>query len=191
MNRATNYNNISNARKQKGFGLIELAIAIAIGAAIVFGVFVLVKRANSSRASSNEAKSLMMMASDLRTKFSGQGSFAGLSATNMIRMGLVPSNMIVGNTSIRSGFSTDVAVASINLNGVADDGFQFTYTVPSDDCSDFVQSVEGAFARIAIGGTQIKNVPGGDNVINVADLASCGASGTTNAPVTLTFAQGR
>lgn len=190
MNRAHNPARISNARKQKGFGLIELAIAIAIGAAIVFGVFVLVKRANSSRASSNESKSLMLMASDLRTKFSGQGSFAGLNPGNMIRMGLVPSNMISG-TTIRSGFSTDVNVASINLNGAPDDGFEFTYQVPSDDCSGFVQSVEGAFARITIAGTQIKNVPGGDNVINVADLANCNASGTTNAPVTLTFAQGR
>ena len=73
MNRALNPNRIRNARKQKGFGLIELAIAIAIGAAIVFGVFVMVKRAQSDRASSTEAKSLMLLASDLRPKFSGQG----------------------------------------------------------------------------------------------------------------------
>ena len=190
MNRALNPNRIRNARKQKGFGLIELAIAIAIGAAIVFGVFVMVKRAQSGRASSNEAKSLMLMASDLRTKFSGQGTFAGLSPANMIRMGLVPSNMTAG-TTIRSGFSTDVGVTAINLNGVASDGFEFAYSVPSDDCANFVQSVEGAFARVSIAGTQIKNVPGGDNEINVDDLANCAASGTSNAPVALTFAQGR
>jgi len=185
-----NPNRLSTARKQKGFGLIELAIAIAIGAAIIFGVFVMVKRAQSGRAASNEAKNLMLMSADLRTKFSGQGSFAGLSADNLIKMGIVPSNMISG-TSIRSGFSTDVTVAPINLNGAANDGFEFTYTVPSDDCGTFVQSVEGAFARVSIAGTQIKNVPAGDSEVNVGDLANCNATGTSNAPVTLTFAQGR
>lgn len=181
-------------KNQKGIGLIELSIALVIAAAVLFGVFALVNKANASRVVTAEAQNLTMMATSLRTKFSNQASFQGISASNMIALGLVPENMINGN-AINSGFSTQVNVAAVNLNGQANDGFEFTYQVPAKSCSDFVSSVEGTFSRVNIDGTVVKNTAygasgGGDDAITVTDLAACDATAGT-APVTVRFAQGR
>ncbi|MCU1136913.1 MULTISPECIES: type 4 pilus major pilin [Stenotrophomonas] len=181
---------ISSRKKQKGVTLIELAIALAIIGALVFAIFYMVGVVQNKRITSTESQYLNMMSADLRTKFSAQASFAGLNAANLISMNIAPRPMVVG-TTLRSGFSTAVTVAPANVNGVADDGFQFTYQVPSDNCADFVTASEGAFSRVSIAGTVVKNVASGDNQISVTDLANCNASATSNANVTLLFAQGR
>ena len=178
------YNHTSRKR-QKGMGLIEFAIYLALAAAILFGVFYLVGVVQGKRITNNEVSNVTMMASDLRTKFTGQSSFAGITPAAMIALNIVPK------PTITSGFSTPVTVAAANINGVANDGFTFTYQVPSDDCSNFVSGAEGAFSRIAIAGTNVKNVPAGDNSISVAELASCGATATGNANVTIALSQGR
>lgn len=178
-------------KSQQGIGLIELAISLAIVAAVLFGIFYLVNVVQGKRATTAEAQNLTMMASDLRTKFGNQASFAGINANNMIKLGLVPESMISG-TAMISGFSTPVTVAPTNLNGQANDGFTFTYQVPSRNCSDFVSAVEGTFSRVAIAGTAIKDLTANDNDISVADLASCDASaGGGSSMVSVAFTQGR
>lgn len=181
---------ISNRKTQKGMTLIEMAISLAIAAALIFGIFYMVGVVQNKRITTNESQYLNMMAADLRTKFSAQASYAGLNAANLISMNIAPRPMVVG-TALRSGFSTAVTIAPANVNGVADDGFQFTYLVPSDNCADFVTATEGAFSRVSIAGTVVKNVTTGDNQISVTDLANCNASATSNSNVTLLFAQGR
>lgn len=181
---------IGSKKKQRGVTLIELAIGLAIAGALIFAVFYMVTVVQSKRATSSEAQYLNMMAADLRTKFSGQGSFTGLNAANLIRIGIAPRPMVSGNT-LRSGFSTPVTVAPANVNGVADDGFEFTYQVPSNNCADFVMASEGAFSRVSIAGTVVKNLAAGDSEISVVDISGCNATSTTNANVTLLFAQGR
>ena len=180
----------ANRKNQKGVTLIELAIALAIIGALVFAVFYMVGVVQNKRITSTESQYLNMMSADLRTKFSGQASFTGLNAANLIRLNIAPRPMVTG-TTLRSGFSTAVTVGPANVNGVADDGFEFTYLVPSDNCSDFVMATEGAFSRVTVAGTVVKNTASGDNQITVADVAGCNATGTSNANVTLLFAQGR
>lgn len=186
----TGIKRVYGGSKQKGITLIELAISLAIVGAILFGVFYFVSVTQKKRIVTTEAQYLNMMASDLRTKFTGAASFAGISAANLIKLDIAPAPLIT-NTTMRSGFSTSITIGSTNVNGAPDDGFEFTYQVPSKSCADFVAATEAAFARVTIAGTVVKEVATGDNQISVAEMAGCNATGTTNANVTLLFAQGR
>lgn len=178
-------------RNQKGLTLIELSIALAIAAALLFGLFYVVNVANAKRIVNNEAQTLTMMGNDLRTKFSGQGSFAGLNTSTLIQIGIPPETMIEG-TTLRTGFSTPVTVSATNVNGQANDGFEFDYTqFPSRSCSDFVMAAAQNFSRVTIGSTVVKNIGTGntDTEITVAELAGC--EGNDGVVSSLKFAHGR
>src|SRR5690606_3116014 len=103
-------------------------------------------------------------------KFQRQGSFAGLSTTALIQLGIAPDAMVDG-TSLRSGHSTPIVVASANVNGQANDGFTFTYNNwPSKFCSDLVMSAAESFSRVSIGGTVVKNVTTGNSDATISVL---------------------
>lgn len=189
--RSRNITNLKSSKSQRGIGLIELSISLAIGAALLFGIFYMVNVSQAKRITNAEAQNLTMMSNDLRTKFSGQGSFAGLTTATLISLGIPPESMINGGT-LRTGFSTDLAIASTNVNGQANDGFEVTYTTfPSRSCSDFVMAAAPNFARVTIAGTVVKNTGTGstDNEITVDDLSLCEGAGGTVASIA--FAQGR
>lgn len=190
MHTLRNSRNFNGARRQKGATLVELAIWLAIAAAILFGVFYVLRVVQSKRITTAEAQNMTVMASDLRTKFSSQGTFAGLTNATAIAINAVPKTMINGG-NVMSGFSTAVTIASANVNGVADDGFSLTLGVPADSCSDFISGVEGAFSRVAIGATTVKDLAAGDTVISPADMAACAATQVGNANTNIVLAQGR
>lgn len=176
-------------KRQQGFTLIELVIVIAIAAAILFAVWIGVSRAQNSRKANEAVQNFNMMMADVRTKFGVQGSFAGITPAVMIDLGMVPQPMINGN-AIRTSFNTAVAVAATNLNGTAGDGVEFSYTIPRVNCADFVTGTSGASARVTVDGTVVKNIPAGDNTLDVAAMSGqCNADAGGNLVVLL--AQGR
>ena len=187
--RSFNPSSLSAKRNQGGFSLIEMAIALAIAAAVLFGIFYIVSVVQNKRITNAEAQSFNMMVSDVRTKFGSQGSFTGITPQAMVQLGVVPRNMVSGATIV-SGFNTIVAVAAINLNGTAADAVEFTYTVPRGNCADFATASEGAASRVTVGGTAVKNVTAGINAIQIGTLAtSCDAQSGGN--VAIAMAQGR
>lgn len=176
-------------RKARGLTLIEILIALVIAAGLLFGIFFLVNIANDRTIVREETQVFNSMINDVRTKFRAQGTYAGITPAIMIQLGIVPPNMINGNV-IRTGWNTNLAVAPINLNGQANDGIAFTYTLPRRSCPDFVDGVQAAVARITIGADVVKNVPAGVNAVNIpAVAAACDAGAAGN--VAIELAQGR
>lgn len=176
-------------RKARGLTLIELLIALVIAAGLLFGIFFLVNVANDRTIVREETQAFNSMINDVRTKFRAQGTYAGITPAIMIQLGLVPPNMINGNV-IRTGWNTNLAVAPINLNGQANDGIAFTYTMPRRSCPDFVDGVQAAVSRITIGADVVKDIPNGVNVVNIpAVAAACDAGAAGNVNVQLS--QGR
>lgn len=181
--------NLPSKKKQAGLTLIELSIGIVIAAALIFGVFYLVGVVNDRSVVKDEGQYLNQMIADARTKFRQQGSYNGINPGVMINLGIVPPPMVNG-ANIRTGWSTNVAVAPTNLNGTVGDGISFTYTVPRKSCSDFVDAGAGAASRVTIGGTVVKSIPAGQNNLNIVNVATaCDSDAAGN--VAVIFEQGR
>jgi prepilin-type N-terminal cleavage/methylation domain-containing protein len=180
-----NLNAPKNMKKQAGLTLIEILIVLVIAAGLLFGIFYLVSQANERSIIRDEVQSYNTIANDARTSFRKQNDYTGVSAAVLIQLGIVPPTMING-TAIRSGWNTAVVVAPINLNGTANDGMQFTYTVPRTACPTFIDGVANSAARITIDTTVVKDVPANLTTINVADVATaCDAPAGGNVPVLL------
>jgi len=175
-------------RKSKGFTLIEVLIVLAISAGVLFSVFVAVNKVQTKQLAKEAAENLNLMVADTRAKFKSQGNFSGVSAKVLIDNRIPPSNMIQG-TNIVSPWNTNITVAPATLQN-QNDAVSFTYTgIGIEDCSNFVQAAEGAFSRITVGGTAVKDIPGGVTTLNVANLGTaCTKGGANN---TIVFTQGR
>lgn len=176
-------------RRQKGFTLVEISIAVVVAAALLFGVFWLVGVIGERSAVKDEIQNFTTLANDTRTKFRNQGSYTGITPAVLVQLGVVPPEMVRG-TNIVTAWETNLDVAPTTLNGNAGDGVRFTYTLPRKSCSDFIDGVARNAARITVGGTVVKNVPGGVNTVNQANVATaCNAPAGGN--VTVMLDQGR
>lgn len=179
---------LRSRKKQGGFSLIELAIVIAIVAILLFLVYQRLSKVQNSRIAGDEASNYTQIATDVRTRFGSQGDFAGITPKILIDNGIVPQAMIKGAT-ISTSWNTTVAVAPAQFT-VANDAFAMTYTVPREQCSDFVTATAPAAARVTVGAEVVKNVPGSVNQINMATLGTaCDAS--AGGTVAVKLEQGR
>jgi len=174
--------------RRKGFSMIELMVVIGIIAAMVLAAFWAVPVIRNNIKSSDEANAYMAMSNDVRTVYSTQGNFNGVNSGSLIKLGVVPSNM-VRNDTIISTFDTLVTVAPTNLIGT-NDGVEFSYTIPREACTKFVQKSAVASARVTVGSTVVLNRTSGDNRVDVnalGDACDSGAGGNVN----ILLAQGR
>lgn len=135
-------------RASKGFGLLEviLVFAIVIGAAAV--VFTVFQSAKPSADASNEASNLTTIATNLKSTYGINHSYAGLDITGALAAKAIPASMEVGSppTSAVSQWG------AVDVNEGADSTtFDINYaTVPSDACAKFVSGVAGFFSDVKI-----------------------------------------
>lgn len=176
-------------KRQGGFSLIELAIVIAIVAILLFLVYSRLSKVQNARIANDEASNFTQMMTDVRTRFSTQGTFAGVTPKVLIDNGIVPQAMIKGAT-ISTSWNTTVGVAPATFVA-ADDAVAMTYTVPREQCSDFVTASSPSAAKITVGATVVKNVPATPQVdLTIAALGTaCDAS--TGGTVAIELEQGR
>lgn len=178
-------------KRQKGFSLLEILIVAGLLAAGLAALFFMLNRYNVRAAANNEAEVLNTMAAETRTQFRSQGNYTGVTPAVLIANGIVPTTHVNG-TAIETGWATTVAVAPANLNGTMGDSVSFTYTLPRESCSRFVQASEGAFSRVIVGGVHVKDIPTGARNLNVATLGTqCNAAAAAGGNVTVVFTLGR
>lgn len=171
------------ASKNRGIATLDLLLYTGLAVAALAAVFFIVNLVINRQAVNDEIQTLQTMASETRTKFRAQGSFTGITPNVLIQNGIVPATKVNG-TNIQTRWNTNVLVASANLNGAAGDSVTFSYTVPRENCSSFVEAAEGTFPRISVGGTNVKNVPGGANTLDVVALgAQCDSGAGGNVQV--------
>lgn len=193
---------LARKRDQKGLTLVELSIALAIGAVItIIGVIFANDALKESRISSEAARvnSIVMKA---RTAFQNT-AYSNLQPDSTVpaaRLGVFPKDMI--NTPNQDPAQVSAANQITNRWGgavvIGRDAtsrvLRVIYpNVPQDDCVEFVNRVESLFTQIhgdatddPIADAQIKNGDGAAPVpFSVANLA---IQGCENASNTLTFA---
>lgn len=177
--------------RQRGLTLIEILIVIAIGAGILFGVFTVANRIGERSTINELASNLNMMAAETRSSFRAQGNYLGVTPAALIGMGVPPTTMVSGST-IQSPWATPIAVAPATLTA-ANDAVNFTITgVPAAQCAALVRAAEGAFGRVLIGSTVVKNMtsmtPNPMTPLNAALVGTtCNAAG----PFAISFVLGR
>lgn len=175
--------------KNRGFTLIEILIVLAIGAGILFAIFLAVNKVQSKALTKEASESLNLMVADTRALYRAAGTFAGIAPQVLIDNNVPPSTMVPapGVAPIVSPWNTvvDVEVATINT---ANDAVLFRYNdVPRDDCSNFVQASAGSFNRVTVGAVLVKDASVAQP-LNVATLgAQCAAANFSD----IEFIQGR
>lgn len=171
---------IRQRRGAGGFTLIELLMVLAVGAGLLFAVFVAVNKVQAKAVSKEAAESLNLMVAETRAKFKAQGNFTGVSSVVLINNNIPPQQMING-ANIVDPWNNNITVSAVTINN-ANDAVRFTYqAVPNNDCSNFVQAAEGAFGRVTVGATVVKNLYASPVVpLNVANLGTaCSGAGAT------------
>ena len=179
--------------RQRGFTLIEILIVIAIAAGILFGVFTVANRIGERSAINEFASNMNVLAAETAAAFRSQGNFAGVDVAPLLGMGAPPVTMRGGGTpptTIVSPWGT-VLVAPVNVTS-GSDGVQFTVrTVPAAACSSLVTAAEGAFSRVLIGATVVKNmtplVSGGVPAMTPLRAAQVGTSCAGAGPHDIAF----
>lgn len=177
--------------RQRGFTLIEILIVIAIAAGMLFGIFTVANRIGERSAINELASNLNMMAAETRSAFRAQGTYLGVTPAVLIGMGVPPATIVSGGT-IRSPWDTDIEVQPTRITA-PNDAVQFSISgVPRASCAALVTAAEGAFGRVLIGSTVVKNMtamaPSPMSPLNAATVGtSCAGAG----PHTIHFVLGR
>lgn len=176
-------------QQKKGAVLsLEMLMWAAIVGAVVVGIVSYLNSTSKDMKVQDAANSLMQMTKDTQRLFKSQGDFTGAAPAVLMQNGAVPAEMDTG-ANIISQWNGVIAVAP-NTEASANDSFTFTYpNVTGEECSDFVSLSEGAFYRIAVAGTNVKDMAAGPAVpLNVATL---GAQCSTGTSVSITFTAAR
>lgn len=136
----------SSKFKSNGMTLIELMIALAIGAGVIVGAVSLSNSASSSANSNQLTTDLTALRTSTKGVYSGQGGY-GVGSINsvLINGNKVPSTMSVSGTTINHQLNGTVAITGATTN------FTIAMTnIPTDVCVSVVTAATG-FSQLQIG----------------------------------------
>ncbi|ADC73320.1 hypothetical protein TK90_2835 (plasmid) [Thioalkalivibrio sp. K90mix] len=176
-------------KKAKGFTLIEILIVLAIGAGILFAVFMAVNAVQGKAVAKEASETLNLMVADTRARFRSVGNFSELGNDGsqiLIDNNIPPRSMINSSEdAIISAWNTEIDVAEAQLN-TPGDAVAFTYNdVNSDDCANFVQSAEGSFSRVTVNNAVVKEQH------ETLQIGALGSACSADSTVDIEFVQGR
>lgn len=177
-------------KSQKGFTLVELGIVVAI-AAIIIGIgLVVVPSILASTRANAEISELPTVATKITRAYANQPDFSAITTAGVIDLGAYQAasvNRTAGTITNRWG--GNVTVASDTLVN-ADDVVSLTYTnIPTAECLQIGQGVEGAMRQISVTGTAETVVKAdGESAANPTTL---GTACNSAARVSMTFTFGK
>lgn len=135
----------------RGFALNEMMLAVAIVSlvmAISAGAYTFLKRRVSA---DDQAIKLVALGDDIRRHWRGTGSFAGLSAPALFKLGLVQRPM-----SADAASAYDAWMATMQFSG-ADTRFAIVLggngVMTRDECSAVASGIEAAAYEVRVGAT--------------------------------------
>lgn len=185
-------------RRQGGWAMMETLIALIIGLVVLAGVFVLVQMSFSSNTTSEAQQNLMTTKANINRLFNSQSDYEAISNEVATQSGIVPSSMIVGDTSsgdITNAFGGEVTLlpndgdgaslaTAAGINVKENTYYSIEYTgVPQEACIQL-----GSYTRsqwvggVDVNGTAIDVFTDGTDPVVTQVNAAC-----TNTPNTLTF----
>ncbi|MCZ7860812.1 type 4 pilus major pilin [Agrobacterium salinitolerans] len=125
--------------RKRGATLMEMVAWLALAAMIIAGALVLWNVANSSRQTTTALTQLNQIQTAVRTLYSGQSSYVGLSTAVLVNSKALQQSMISG-TAIRHAYNGAVTVApATTTGGGANSGFTISFAnIPQDACQQML-----------------------------------------------------
>ncbi|UDM18822.1 type 4 pilus major pilin [Vogesella sp. XCS3] len=169
----------SSLKKQAGFDLVQISVAVAIIAFIMAIAFLAVPTVMTNIKVNAETGDIQQSVSNA-ARVSGSGAdLTGLNAAAAINLKLPPPDRISG-TNIMNRFGGTVTWGLSNLYGT-NDGIAVTSSgYNSDACAKLVPNVQAMFAKITIGTTVVKDITAGTALTATALGTACNAAATVN-----------
>lgn len=150
--------NAMTARKNGGFALTELLLAIGIIALILGAVAAIAISTSAGQTAQSEARLIDSAANKMRSIYSSRADFSGLDTGASIDIQAWPTNMVDGATVYNAwgGTVTVTAPAPTAYSGqVASRLFQIdSDNVSQDACADFATANTAALA-VEVAGTAV------------------------------------
>lgn len=157
-------------KKQAGFNLIELLLALGIIVILFLGVFVTYNMVRSQTESNSASKQILSIRSGVKNLYAGKSSY-GTAVINpaLIAAGNLPQDV---RADVATGNLFNQWNGAITVTG-ATNVFTLSYaSVPQDACVKVASdTVASGWQSVAIGGTVVGNDP-------VAIAAACAATNT-------------
>ena len=98
--------------EQSGRSMVEMLGVLAIIGVLSVGGIAGYSKAMAKFKLSKAMDQVSMLVANIRTLYSGQRSYSGLSNANAIAFGVVPSEMVGSGSTITNAFSSNVTVTS-------------------------------------------------------------------------------
>lgn len=169
----------SSLKRQAGYDLVQISVAVAIIAFMLAIVFLAVPTVMTNAKVNAETGDIQQSVANA-ARVSGSGAdLTGLNAAAAINLKLPPPDRVSG-TNILNRFGGTVSWALSNLFGT-NDGIAITSSgYSSDACAKLVPNVHALFAKITVGTTVVKDTTAGTALIATAVGTACNAAATVN-----------
>ena len=113
--------------EQSGRSMVEMLGVLAIIGVLSVGGIAGYSKAMTKFKINKSMDQISMLVANIRTLFSGQRNYSGLSNANAISFGIIPGEMDGGGAVITNAFAGDVTLGTTGVNGNADAGFTIKY----------------------------------------------------------------
>lgn len=142
--------------RRRGLTLVETAMVLAILAVVVGSIMLYYTSANTNRQTTSVLGDLAAIQQSVRTLYSGQASYNGISEADLISTNALPSRMVAG-TTLRHSFNGTATITQGDAGGGAGSGFQVRFTnIPAEACSRMLSTDLGR-GLYSAGASAIRN----------------------------------
>ena len=174
--------------EQTGRSMVEMLGVLAIIGVLSVGGIAGYSKAMTKFKINKSMDQISMLVANIRTLFSGQRSYSGLSNTNAVKFGIIPSEMDGGGGLITNAFSGGVSIAATNVTvgggTTTNGGFTIKYSgLGKEACvtmatSDWGSGSSSGLVSMSVSATDAAGTTysGTDlpvTLINAADKCNC------------------
>ena len=170
--------------EQNGRSMVEMLGVLAIIGVLSVGGIAGYSKAMTKFKINKSMDQISMLVANIRTLFSGQRNYSGLSNTNAISFGIIPGEMDGGGSIITNAFAGDVTIGTAAVNGNNDAAFTIKYeglgqeacvTMATSDWGSGSSSglVDMTVSAAATGGTTYSGTDLPVSLINAAANCKC------------------
>lgn len=167
-----------NIALKKGFGLLEIGLALLVVAVLGIYSYGQYASAREETLAQSEVADMTSYWAKTQQRYANQSNYAGLTALALVQSNVFPKSMnLIANTSVQNKYNGALAAAPINLTGTLD-GVKFTLSgYNKAGCTDVIPKVANGARRIIVNGAAVKPL---DATLNIALLGGSCTDTNTN-----------